>query len=329
MTDLRAYDFDIGDCDVVNKERLRQYREKRNRWIEILSEDEEHSIVFQINQMIWNDAVFRMINHARKLAADDTQEGAKINGTISEFIDQSYVATQLLAVRRLSERSKRGDEISLKSLIKDMKENSNLITRETYVAHDGLPFDPEPAKGRFLQNLSPSKLGAAAGGIPASGPDAWAASERAHSGFDMICSGKPVRTDREQKVDPGVFDQLIKHLGACSRFEMIASKFIAHAADRASRGKLPSNQRSVTLEQITRCHQAICRVAAFIYGPVLFIGGFGLLPHAQYGHLEYLDQAWVTTEDLKKLQAYWHKHHKSVEGWISGDWIEKLGLERK
>lgn len=328
MTDIRTYEFDIGDCDVADKGKLRRYREKRDLWVEILSEDEEHSIISQINQMIWNDAVFRVINHARKLSAKGSKEGAEINGTISEFIDQSYVATQLLAVRRLSESSKRGDEISLKRLIRDMKENSDLITRETYVSHDGLPFDPGPVKRKFFEELPSPKHGSAIGGIHTSGPKAWRLAERAHAGFDMICSGKPLHTNRGQQVDPRVFDRLVKHLGACSTFEMIASKFIAHAADHVSRDKLSNNQRSVTLAQITRCHQAICRVAAFLYGPVLFIGGFSLLPHAQYGHLKYLDRPWVTAEDLKKLEAYWYRHNQSVEGWTSGDWIEKLGLKR-
>lgn len=326
MVNLKKYKYDVRDCDVLDTPRLEQYREKRKFWIELLSDDEEHAIISQINQMIWNDAVFRVVNHARKLSAKKTKKGARINNTVSDFIDQSYVSTQLLAIRRLAESSKRGDEVSLKRLVKDMKECTELFTRENYVSYDGLPFDPDAARQRFLKNLPPSKLGPATGSLPTDGPEAWGASDRAHLSFDRICLGEPSRSNRKQRLDPLIFDRLVKNLGACSRFEAIASKFVAHAADQSSRQKLPRKQRSVTLAQVTRCHQAICRVAAFVYGPILYIGGFGLLPHAQFGHLKYLDEPWVDTQDLRKLEAFWHEHQETVESWVSGDWIEKTGV---
>jgi hypothetical protein len=62
------------------------------------------------------------------------------NGVLAHMLDQGYVAVQVLAIRRLLD--KRKDVFSLRRLFDDIHANSGLITRENFVAHDGVPYDP-------------------------------------------------------------------------------------------------------------------------------------------------------------------------------------------
>lgn len=317
------FKFPIDQCYVEDKDRLARYRERMTVWDEWLSEDPEHSIWKQIYQMLWNDAVFRIICEARRLAQKHPSPEVGFNDAISNFIDQSYVATQLMAIRRLTEQSRHNDAISLRRLLQDLKDNVDLFTREIYVCHDGLPFDPEPAKARSLERIPKSKKGKFTGMVSPDGPDAWAASERAHAAFDCLISNKPPLRSRTERLDSRIFDQIASKLGGCDSIGKIASKFIAHAADTGSRRKLKS---SVPMDQITRCQKAVCQVASYICGPLLYIGSSNLLPIPQYGHLQDMDKAWVTTEDLPKLKKFWLDHDEKLEAWVSGNWIQTMNL---
>jgi hypothetical protein len=150
-----AYEYLPSQCDVRVEElpRLERFHERLNVWRQWLSED-EHSIWQQIRRMLWNDMVFRTINECRRLATQNTSAVVGFNGPVAAFIDEGYVATQLLAIRRLTENNRRRDAITLPRLLDDMKANADLFTRELYVCHDGLPFDPEPARERSLRRLA-------------------------------------------------------------------------------------------------------------------------------------------------------------------------------
>jgi hypothetical protein len=48
---------------------------------------DDHSVRQQISGMLWNNAVFRTINEARRLAQDNGRQSAALNGTIAQFTD--------------------------------------------------------------------------------------------------------------------------------------------------------------------------------------------------------------------------------------------------
>src|SRR3546814_1313959 len=103
--------------------------------------------------MLWEDMVFRTINECRRLADKSPSQSVGFNRDVASFVDSGYVAKQLLAIRRLTEITKRGDAITLPRILDDMKSNADLFTREIYVCHDGLPFDPGPAQQRSFNGL--------------------------------------------------------------------------------------------------------------------------------------------------------------------------------
>jgi hypothetical protein len=325
-----GFNYQISDCDVRKAERprLEKFRKRFSVWKEWLSED-EHSIWRQIHGMLWNDMVFRTINECRRLAHQNPSPNVEFNGAVASFIDEDYVAKQLLAIRRLTETNDRGDAITLPRLLDDMKANSDLFTREIYVCHDGLPFDPEPARQRSLARLveeAKKNNGVTATWLPTKGPEAYDMATLAHEHFDRLIGAEGNAWSRDDRLDRAIFDRVKSKLGVCAGIKKVASKFIAHAADAGSRGRLDEKERSVTLDRIEACQRIICRVAAYINGPLLYIGGRGLIPTPQFNHLEHLEKGWLDPANFDVIIRYWKTRTKEDEKWTDGGWDKLLKL---
>jgi hypothetical protein len=325
-----TFQHPISECDVRESERprLERFRERFSVWREWLSKD-EHSIWRQIHGMLWNDMVFRTINECRRIAEKNPSSHVGFNRAVASFIDEGYAAKQLLAIRRLTEPSRRGDAITIPRLLDDMKANADLFTREIYVCHDGLPFDPEPARQRSLQKLAAeaeNNNGVTFTYLPTQGPEAYDMATLVHENFDRLTGALRKSWSRDDKLNPDLFDQVKSKLGICAGINKVASKFIAHAADAGSRGELSDKERSVTMNRIEACQRIICRVAAYIHGPILYIGESGLIPTPQYDQLEHLEKRWVDLGNTEALARYWDKRAEKVEKWTRGGWHNLLNL---
>ena len=258
-----GYQYEIAQCDVVDKEKLERYRVKRSGWLHLLDGDQEHAVWKQIAVMLWNDAVFRVINESRGLASDRGYQSAARNGMPASLIDQGYVAIQALAIRKLMEKGSSDPKfqvVSLQRLLDEIKSNRDIITREIYVAYDGRLYDPEPGRGRFYPASWEPVPGerVAFVSLPTSGPEAWRSAERAHAGFDELSGVAPLYRSRDDLISEETFERLQLKLASSKwrEFVHLSNKFIAHAADLSSRASSDA-ERGLTLKQITRCHQAL------------------------------------------------------------------------
>jgi hypothetical protein len=327
---MMQFDYQVSECDVREAElpRLEKFRERLSVWQEWISRD-AHSIWRQIHGMLWNDMVFRTINECRRLAHENSSPNVVFNGAVASFIDEGYVAKQLLAIRRLTETRGGDDTITLPRLLDDMKANADLFTREIYVCYDGLPFDPEPARQRSLARLAEEARktnGVTTTWLPTKGPEAYDMATLVHEHFDVLTGARGKPWSRDDKLDRNIFDRLKSKLGVCAGINKVASKFIAHAADAGSRRRLNDKERSVTLDRIEACHRIICRVAAYIHGPILYIGQRGLIPTPQFNHLEHLEKGWLDPANFDVITRYWDTRTKEVEKWTDGGWGKLLKL---
>jgi hypothetical protein len=100
----KEYAYDVDQCSVQDKARLTAFREKRSEWIDWIERDAYHSIWSQIHSIMWNDAVYRCSNEARRFASEENPT-ASLNGAFGEFIDRGYVATQVLDICKITDRS--------------------------------------------------------------------------------------------------------------------------------------------------------------------------------------------------------------------------------
>jgi hypothetical protein len=79
--------------------------------------------------MVWREVAFRTLSNLA--VTDDTN--ALNNPLLTEALLEGHVATQVLAIRKLMD-DRRGDIISLRRLVKDLRHDFHLFTRENYVA---------------------------------------------------------------------------------------------------------------------------------------------------------------------------------------------------
>src|SRR5258708_10542607 len=106
-----------------------------------------------------------------------------------------HVATQVLAIRRLVDDGN-SDIISLRRLVKDMRRNFALFTRENFVCFDGLPYDYEAVQRKEMME----RIGAGVFWGETSGPAAHSTSRMAHEQFDRLACIRPENRRREDRL---------------------------------------------------------------------------------------------------------------------------------
>ena len=320
----QADGFPVEQCDVEDKTNLIAFREKQKEWRHWLSGDPDHSILNQIWAMLWNNAVFRVVNESWRIAEEEGGLWASRNAPLAEFIDQGFIATQALYVRRLLESGKtdpRKQVISLRRLLDDVEKNGHLITREVYLSQDGLPFDPEPVKAGHIENaLKRNENGVHVEWVQVKGPKDWDASERNHETFDMLSVVSADARHRSDKISSECFSKLRKTLddSGADKIIGVANKLIAHAADETSREKL-DERRGFSFDELDQCHHAIIAVTNCIGSTILQADHVGSLPHPQFDWSEGLDCNWIPPRGLLDLHRVWDEYAATVDRYCRDD----------
>ena len=314
------YSYSIGQCDVLDKEKGEAFRKKRMQWMEWLKGEDSHSIFRQIYSMLWDYALFLTVNELRKMAATQPEHGVGFNGPVIRLFDAGFATTQAITIRRLIEKPKanpRWAVISLRRVLKDIEQNLDLITRENYVCHDGLPYDYDSVHQKWLSSLPLTKSGVHVGSLPTKGPDAWPTAERIHKNFDILSQVNPKSRTREDRIKIEVLGHLETEIKKCESIKKYADKFIAHATAPETRTSLSDSEKSITLERLETCHKIIYQVASFISGPLLWESNLGGLSVPQYDHLKNLDKNWVSPRNLEKAREKWDEFANEVSNWDS------------
>ncbi len=294
--------INICDCDVQDKEALAIFRAKRANWNNWLFED-SLSISKQIMYMLWKDAIFRTFNEARRLTINRESESLGFNGPLLHLLDEGFLDSQVMAIRRLTDRNfydpKKG-VLSVPRLTDDMSINIDIFTRENYVSYDGSKYE-----GLSLET---------------DGIDKWIPWKKKHENFDTLSNVSPQNRSRADRVNKSVFIRLNKDLKICENLRTYANKFIAHASDPIGRLKLTENQKKVTLDKLEQCYKAIIRVSSFIGVIVLYGHTLGGVPTPQYNHLKNIEKPMVSQDDLENLHNYWLKRKNEVSHWNENLW---------
>jgi hypothetical protein len=299
----------VEKCDVANFKLLSEYRRKRAEWLDWYSfrKDEPNNIQGQIIGMVFLDLSYRVLAKPR----GDMNEGANIaarSGILAHMLDQGYVATQVLAIRRLLDG--RRDVFSIRRLLDDIKKNRTTITRENFVAYDGTPYEPDG-----WQSLPPSDE-ARIWGIDAPGFSRFLRSSERHKMFDKLSGAQPSNRSRRNIVRIEIFDKLESWLDSAELEKLVtlSHKFFAHAADAASRNTLTYS--GVSLKDIEAAQKAIISVERAITDDILFIGeGRDVVAMAPLGFLSGLDSVYVTKETVAEMDAHWDELEKDRNNW--------------
>lgn len=314
------YTYSIDQCDIEDKPKAEKFRQSRSRWMNWLNGDDPHAISRQIYSMVWDYALFCVINELRGLAITEPQNDVGFNGPVSHLLDAGFVTTQAVAIRRLIEKPKNSPDwavISLRSILKDIEKNIHLITRENYVCYNGLPYHYEAVRRDWLSTLPIDSDGGSSGTLAMQGPTAWQMSELVHKNFDRLSGVVPDNRKRTDKIKPDVFALLESQIESCEDIKKYVDKFIAHASAPETRKGLSDKQRTLTLDRLKAHHKTIYQVAGFINSQLLYGSNLGEVPVPQYDHLANLDKSWATSGNLTRARQVWKEYVKEVSGWNS------------
>lgn len=285
---------DICTCDVEDKEQLALYRRCRQRWYAWLFGEDEHSIDQQIVSIIWDDAIFRTLNEARRMAAESQSD---LNADLLSLLDRGFVTAQIMALRRLTDpgfQDPKKEVVSLVRLLKDIDANRGLLTREHYICYDGTLFQPSETTTDQPRSIM---------------------RERMHRMFDQLSGTAPDARSRKDRVRDSIIQKVMKSLDVCDDFRDYANKFFAHAAAPSAVRERVREESRITLGKFDRAYHAVIRAASFAGLCILYERSLGEVPTPQYDHLEHLDRPLAPPAVYDNLGEFWHARVREVEAW--------------
>lgn len=301
---ITDYQYTVDQCSVLpaHRKQLGAYREFRRGTLEGLQGNADSSVRNQITDLTWHTAVFRTLNEARRL-----EPKRSVNGAMWELTTAGYANLMSLGIRRLVDKDPRVD--SVWNVLDRISKRPELLTRELFVAHDGLPYDYEKAYQAHIK-----KMPSGAHWVATTGPEAWDTAQRMHDAFDALC-GHPGTRKRGDRVNAAFFDTLREQLKhpVIEKVCTMVDKTVAHAE------RLDPNAAAVPIATYNDVDEAlgiIVRVCEFMSLNLLAEGGFSsVVATPQFDVLEHLDKPWCDTGTLPALHDYWNSLSSTMDAW--------------
>lgn len=314
-------------CRPAAKGDVEELKAARARWKDWLDGDPLHSINHQLSTLFWQDAIFRLFNHARKLA-DPGVGAAAISPILAPALDQGYLDGMIIGVTKLVEWSnpkhpKKG-VISLRRLMDDVKAHRHLITRRNYLAVEGYPYDYAQLMHAEIAAVASTTdeggvISLRGGGDPASD---WMGSERAHNQFDRLSGKAAENRHPDDEIRPEILSRLSKALddNVITGVKTTRNKITAHAADQESRGA-KQGRRGMSLDEVSHALQLLIGVRQVVQALIMNDSWrAGATPVPQYDLLQFLDKPFVAPENMPEMRKFWDGYNKEQDAWLhAGD----------
>jgi hypothetical protein len=314
------YAYPIDQCDVPQERRaaLQSFRDKRRLWLSWIDTDEHHAIWQVLSSMVWTDVSFKMLTHF----ATTDERNALSNTLLGQALIDGHVATQVLAIRRLMD-DRNSDIISLRRLVKDLKRNFALFTRENYVCFDGLPYDYDAVQRKEMME----RAGQGFFWGQTSGSGAWGTSRMAHEQFDRLAGIDPSKRCREDRLPDSLLTTIARWLDDSGADELAkwSHAYLAHAGGSESRKRIADLM--VTANKIAGAIRALARVTEAISAWLLFAGGrsSSLMPVAQFNPFEKLDRPIMQAGAEADAYRLWHQLSDERDGYLEGVDVDLIG----
>jgi len=288
---------------------------KIKMWEEWLLGDDENSVRRQIFGMIWNAAVFEIVKTAHNQAFKRGGESALPNWAVSDLILYSYFETQVSAIMRLLDDRNQPDIISLKRLVKDIKDTQWCLTRKNYLDAFGLPYDYEDRLVTANIHNDQNEF------------DRYARAKSMHERIDKLVG---ISDKAQRKPTDAIRQRLLEWIyNRLETTELIdirdyRHKFVAHAAIPESRKWKDTKDYKISLGKISQAHKIICETTAFIAENILCKNIMQFFPHSARDVFENLDKPFATHENMSTLQEQWDRYENSTKEWCNWDWPQEF-----
>jgi hypothetical protein len=252
--------------------------------------------------MLFETLIYKCILKARSIAPKDIENKIKLNGAMHYLIDKCFFITQLMVVRRLTDK-KGSDVISLYKLLNMMKENNKYLTRQNYfmiLEERGYHYDyaeiAKKAEEYLHKNLKMDTVICV--------PDElnWEKSSEFHSNFDKLAKTQFNNRSPEDFIAPSIFEKLLDKLESFENLRDHVDSFIAHSLNAEKIEKLEDEALRITFKQLWEAQKVICSVINFVGLYLIGISDYGLLPLTHGTILHYIEEPLVSKE--KKTELY-------------------------
>jgi len=251
--------------------------------------------------MLFETLIYKCILKARSIAPKDKHNKIKLDGSMHYLIDKCFFITQLMAVRRLTDK-KGSDVVSLYKLLKLMKENNKYLTRKNYfmiLEERGYHYDyadiAKKAEEYLHKNLKmdtviciPDELN-------------WEKSSEFHSNFDKLSKTQFNDRTPDDFVDISVFEKLLDNLDYCENLRDYVNSYIAHSLNLEKIEKLEDKSLPISFDQLWEAQKIICSVINFVGLYLIGISDYGLLPLTHGTILHYIEEPLVSKDKKKEL----------------------------
>ncbi len=302
---MSGYKYSIADCDVSDKEDLERYRAKRTAWVNWLDDDEHHAIWQVLTQMVWNEVSFNTL--AGIAEADD--DSALNNSLIIEAVLNGHVAMQVLAIRRLTDTTR--NVLSLSKLLQDIRKHRKLLTRENYVAFDGLPYHYEKVEEDHFRTRRSGVTW-----LDTTGPGAFAPAQRAHEQFDRLSGVSPDRRSRDDRIPARLIDTIERWITDCGAKEIAdwSHSYLAHAGSLASRQAIAGY--GVSGAKINNAIKGLARAAEAVSAYLLYSSGRvnALMATPPFNQFERLGNAVLSSASGGNPSLVWDTLSREYDG---------------
>lgn len=309
------WQFSVESCDVMDKERLQAFRASSDIWVKSLDQDDQNSITSQILEMMWDDAAWRTLNHARFMSQG--REDIASSSFVGYLLDKGYISNQVLAISRLLEPGAQRPHKQVNSLwrlVDEISSKRELITREIYVSRDGLPYDYQKSRASAFFPANGTAVW-----VATTGPEAWSQSKILHEEFDRLSGVDHNSRARTDLISISIFDNMAVALRSevFTHISGLRNKVIAHAADKFSRGA-GDFRNGMTLDEISRAHYILIGVFQALSANILYQSWLGTaVPTPLHAQFDYMDKPMVSTSELPQLDEFWQKHSGERDAWLS------------
>ena len=207
----------------------------------------------------------------------------------------------------------RSDVISVRRLLKDVKSNRKVLTREVYVAGFGDPYDPTPQAA----TLSPSSGSENDNGLQPAGAMRWASSHEAHKSFDRLSGIDPRARTRHDLIRPLIFERIEGWLSIVEidQLKTLRDNFFAHAGDALKHGRLQTMQ-PVRFDALDKAQAAIIRAERAIIDCLLnYRVARNVIPYPPLGMFSGLNVLSSSVTAEAAMQAHWEHLAEERDAW--------------
>jgi len=281
------------------------------------TDGDKNTIQYHIYRLIWNSSVWQLINESRRYAERNTDGSLKLNGILHVFIDDNFISSQQVSIRRLIDgaypiEGKKGI-FSLISVLNDIIANAEHLTRQNIFIIKGIPYDDEEIKREFQEYIMRKESEGSRCFVV---PDSlyYERTEALHKNLDRLCNTSRNIRLPEDTISTDILDSLSTKLNdVCRKIKNRVDKHIAHIATKESRAEIDPVELEVTLKDLLEAQDYICIVANFIHCFLLNEGELGFLLTLQEKKYTYLDQPFVKKETLDHLDNKWEELRKHYD----------------